>query len=34
MAHLNKGDIPRAAVREKWKNPGKSAHNVSAVLAL
>jgi hypothetical protein len=34
MAHINKGDIPGAAVRERWKNPGKSAHNVSAVLAL
>jgi hypothetical protein len=34
MAHINKGDIPWPAVREKWKNPGKFAHNVSTVLAL
>jgi hypothetical protein len=31
---LDKGDISKTAVREKWKDPGKSAHNVVAVLAL
>jgi hypothetical protein len=34
MAHINKGDIPGAAGCEKWKNPGKFAHNISAILAL